>query len=121
MPNRIRAIFDERNINVAAFSRDNGIKATALYSILDGKTSFDKIGISTFLKIAHGLGMTAEELYCGKHPESPAFADPRQTALNTYYEKMNHLGRERLVDEAEMLANRRDFAKSEDHKVSRTA
>ena len=52
MSNRIKQIFDERHVNVAAFARDNGIKATSLYSIIDGKTRFEKVGISTFLKLA---------------------------------------------------------------------
>lgn len=105
MSNRIKQIFDERHVNVAAFARDNGIKATSLYSIIDGKTRFEKVGISTFLKIAHGLGMTAEELYYGTTPEPPAFSDPQQEALNGYYERMNDTGRKLAVDSVKAMSS----------------
>ena len=105
MSNRIKQIFDERHVNVATFARDNGIKATSLYSIIDGKTRFEKVGISTFLKIAHGLGMTAEELYYGTTPEPPAFSDPQQEALNGYYERMNDTGRKLAVDSVKAMSS----------------
>lgn len=105
MSNRIKQIFDERHINVSAFARTNGIKATSLYSILDEKTNFERIGIDTFLKIAHGLGMTADELYYGTSPEPPTYTDPRQTALNGHYESLNDESKGDLVKFAKSFAS----------------
>lgn len=59
----LEQIFTERCINVKAFAQMIGVKAPCLYSILSGKTNPSKIGINTWIKIAHGLGMTADELY----------------------------------------------------------
>ena len=61
--NRIRRLFDERTINVYAFAKRNGITPTTLYSILDGSTKAENVGVGNWMKIAHGLGMTADELY----------------------------------------------------------
>lgn len=55
-------IFQERYINIRAFARQNDIKPTTLYTIVSGDTDPHKIGIDTWVKIAHGLGMTADEL-----------------------------------------------------------
>lgn len=55
-------IFGERCINIRAFARQNDLKPTTLYTITSGETDPHKIGIDTWLKIAHGLGMTADEL-----------------------------------------------------------
>lgn len=98
MSNRIHDIFEARGIKVASFARENNITPSTLYAIHDGTTKFEKIGINTFMKIAHGLGMTAEELYYGTPPKPPSFSDPRQTALNGYYECMNDAGRKLAVD-----------------------
>ena len=58
----LKQIFAERYINVRAFAKANGMKPTTLQSILDGKTKPQGIGIRSWFKIAHGLGMTADEL-----------------------------------------------------------
>lgn len=121
MGSRIGDLLKSRGLKVASFARDNEITPTTLYAIVKGETKMENISIGTFLKIAEGLDMTAEELYYGASKKSPKFEDPMQTALNSCYESMNSKGRERLVDEAEMLAKRSDFAKSEDHRVSKTA
>lgn len=55
-------LFSEKCINIRAFARANDLKPTTLYTITSGETSPHKIGISTWIKIAHGLGMTADEL-----------------------------------------------------------
>ena len=58
----MREIFRARSINVSAFAREHGVKPTTLYNILNGSTAIDNVGISTFMRIAHGLGMSSDEL-----------------------------------------------------------
>lgn len=55
-------LFGDRFINIRAFARANGIPPTTLYSIVSGKCRPENIGVGTFIKIATGLGMTADEL-----------------------------------------------------------
>lgn len=61
--NRLDQLFDERSINVSDFARKNGIKPSTLYNVLRNNSKLERTGIDTFLKIAHGLDMTADELY----------------------------------------------------------
>lgn len=60
---RISEIFNDRCINIRAFCRVNDITPTTMYSILSGKTNPRRIGIDVWIKIAHGLGMTSDEMY----------------------------------------------------------
>lgn len=104
MANRIHELFEERGIKVAAFARENNITPSTLYAINDGTTGFDKIGISTFLKIAKGLGMSAEEIYYGTEPRRK-YADPQQEELNGHYESMNATGRKLAVDSIKAMSS----------------
>lgn len=108
MNNRIQTLFSERKIKVAPFARENDITPSTLYAIISGKTAFENIGISIFIKIAEGLGMTAEELYYGVPPEAPEYSDMRQTALNGYFESMNETGKDTLVASAKLMAGSPD-------------
>lgn len=58
----LKELFTKRNINVSAFARANGLKPTTVYNILNGTVSIENVGVSTFLKIAKGLDMKAEDL-----------------------------------------------------------
>ena len=59
---RLKDLFKQRSINVQAFAREHDLKPTTLYNILSGSTDIDNVGIFTFKKIAHGLGMSSDEL-----------------------------------------------------------
>lgn len=107
MNNRIPDLLRERGIKVAAFARKTGISPSTLYNIMD-KPVVDNIAVSTFIKIAEGLGMTAEELFFGTPPDAPEYSDVRQTALNGYYESMNDAGKETLVASARLMAGSPD-------------
>lgn len=107
MTNRIKSLFSERKIKVAAFARENDITPSTLYAIMRLDT-MDNIAISTFIKIADGLGMTAEELYYGVAPDAPEYSDARQTALNGYFESMNDAGKNTLVASARLMAGSPD-------------
>ena len=48
---------------VLELARKNGIKPSTLYNVLRNNSKLERTGIDTFLKIAHGLDMTADELY----------------------------------------------------------
>ena len=61
--NPLDDLFTERSINVSDFARKHGIKPSTLYNVLRNNSQLGRTGIDTFLKIAHGLNMTADELY----------------------------------------------------------
>lgn len=59
---KLQELFDEKAINVSAFARNVGLPPTTLYNMLNSKTP-ERTGVHVFIKVATGLGMTAEELY----------------------------------------------------------
>lgn len=83
--------------SLSEFSRLTEVPYGTLYDIANGKTKADKIGIGVFMKIAHGLGMTAEELYYGES-RKVEYADPLQEKLNGCFESLNPESRETIVE-----------------------
>lgn len=107
MSTDIGELIKKRFKNLSEFSRLSDVPYGTLYDIASGKTKFEKIGIGVFMKIAHGLGMTAEELYYGEAVRME-FADPSQEALNVFWESMNTRGREALLASAELMSGSPD-------------
>lgn len=89
----IGELIKNRFKNLSEFSRLSGVPYGTLYDIASGKTKVEKIGIGVFMKIAHSLGMTAEELYYGE-PRRIEYADPRQEQMNGCYETLNEESKE---------------------------
>ena len=71
-------------------------------------------------ELADALDCTLDELAGRKRP-SNELLDEHKESLNEYYESMNEHGRVRLAEHAEMMAKSGMFAKSEDHRVAKTA
>lgn len=101
--NRIALILEDleasRGVNITDFAEMCGVKRHTLYKIRD-KDTLDNVTISVFLKIAHALGMTAEELYYGE--EKPrGYADPREAELHRVWGVLDEGRRDRLVETAQ--------------------
>ena len=92
----IGELIKKRCKNLSEFSRVSEVPYGTLYDIANGNTKFEKIGIGVFMKIAYGLGMTAEELYYGE-PVCVEYSDPRQQQLNGCYEVLNEESKETIV------------------------
>lgn len=106
MENRVGRLIERHSDgNISEFSRVSGVPYGTLYDIVRGKSDIENVRISYFMKIAHTLGMTAEELYYGTPPEPPKFSDPQQNALNGYYESMNDTGRKLAVDSIRAMSS----------------
>lgn len=104
MSNRIAEEIKKQGFNKHSFSAKCGVPYGTLYRICKDGASMDSITIDNFLKIAHGLGMTAEELYYGK-PAERTYRDERQTALNAHFETFNDDGRNELAKIAERMSH----------------
>lgn len=114
MENRIASLLSHKGLKPATFANRIGVPTSTIYSITRGNTKFDKISIGVFMKIAHGLGMTAEELYYGE-PRRIDYADPRQEQLNGCYESLNEESKEII---AGVVAS---FAADEDRRTVKDA
>lgn len=67
------------------------------------------------------LGCSLDELAGRKPPGESNGCDPTLKRITENFESMNSTGRERLAEQAEMMASSELFAKSEDNQVQRTA
>jgi len=99
MENVIDQYLKDRNIVPAKFAREIGIPNETLANIRKGRTKFDGIGIGTFIKIAHGLNMTAEELYYGK----PEIVDPVRTEILSVFDSTTDEGKKSLLTSAKTV------------------
>lgn len=69
------------------------------------RESIDNIHIDVFLKIAKGLGMTAEELYYGDEQKTRrhVYSDPRQQEANEIWDHVNEQYRSQMWEHAKVI------------------
>jgi transcriptional regulator with XRE-family HTH domain len=104
MNNRIAEEIKKQGFNKHSFSAKCGVPYGTLYRICKDGASMDSITIDNFLKIAHGLGMTAEELYYGK-PAERTYSDDRQVAINAHFETFNDEARTDVYKMVERMSH----------------
>lgn len=100
MCNAIRRIMDERGLRPTPFARSVGVKTSTMFSIYRGQVQMKNIAVGNFLKIAHGLGMTAEELYYGEK-QPIAYADEREADMHRIWGELDEERRGRLHSTAQ--------------------
>lgn len=89
--NKLTRLFKEKDLNISEFSRRSGVPYGTMYDIARGKTPFEKIGISTFIKIANEFGMSAEELLGEREVE------PLRFELCQIFDTLSFDGRRALI------------------------
>lgn len=98
--NRISQLVSQGDESVRDFARRCDVPEQTMYKIMK-KPTMKSITVDVFLKIAHGLGMTAEELYYGESYERaarPALSVHDRRMLDAY-----HMGNRyvcRMIDHA---------------------
>jgi hypothetical protein len=82
---------DERGLKPTTFARTVGVKTSTMFSIYRGEVNVGGISIDNFLKIAHGVGMSAEELYYGyvDGEHGNEYSDDRQRDANDVWEHVS--------------------------------
>ena len=63
MENRLKEMLATRGLSVSEFARMTGISQPTLHRIVNGVTNLDGISAVNFMSIAHGLGLSAEQIY----------------------------------------------------------
>ena len=84
MDNRIGDLMRERGLKPFPFSKEIGVKSSTMTSIYKGKVNFENIRIDTFIRIAHGLGMTADELFYGERSDQLQIDSAEQHIVDCY-------------------------------------
>ena len=64
---RLLEIMEKKNMNANELANRIGVPPTTLYSMI--KRDSSRVDIDLIIKIAHALGMTADELLSGEAPE----------------------------------------------------
>lgn len=100
-----------------AFAEHIGMSVGTYTNYEQGKNGMD---VEVLWQFADALNCTVDELI-GREVPKPNASDPIQKAIMDAYERMNLDGRQTLAVQAEALARSGMFAKSEDHRVSKTA
>ena len=118
MHERIQLVLASKNMSQADICRISGLDSGKVSQVVSGRTKDPRI--STIVPIAQALNVSLDYLVFGTTAKTE-YIDEGQSVLNRCYESMNKRGRERLVEDAEILADNKKFAKSEDHRVSKTA
>lgn len=59
---KLKVLIMEHSRNINAFSEEIGIPRSTIYTVLRSDDRVLNMSLDTFIKIAHGLDMTADEL-----------------------------------------------------------
>jgi transcriptional regulator with XRE-family HTH domain len=62
--NPLRRLLKDRSINISELARKADIPPTTIYNVTGGHRSVWGLSVYVFIRLAHALGMTAEELAC---------------------------------------------------------
>ena len=105
MSNRIKEELDKRNIKPTTFAKSIGVKVSTMFSIYRGEVQLERVSIDNFLKIAHGLGMSAEELYYGyvDGEHGNEYSDDRQRDANDVWEHVSEEYRAQMVSHVQTI------------------
>lgn len=99
--NCIQRVMLKRDMNTQQLVDATGLSYTTAQNIATGKTDVARMRVERFLQIAHGLGMTADELYYGT-PARRTCTDPRQREINDAYASVTEDGRNAIWTTAVM-------------------
>jgi transcriptional regulator with XRE-family HTH domain len=89
---KIKLLISESGMSIAGFARKVGVPQPTLHRIANGEVSYDSMSVGNFMKIAHGLGLSAEELY---YDEPHHVEDKRE--IDVVYNSTTRAGREALL------------------------
>ena len=103
--NAITILFRASGMSIADFAAKSGLKYATAHDIISGKTNMENIGAGAFVRIAHALGTTADELLGSDVDETISAIKNDEAALLRYYRVSNSNGKAAILTTAEAIAN----------------
>lgn len=92
MVNRLKEMLAFRGMSVSELSRLSGVSQPTLDRIVNGKVNIEAVNAKNFLRIAHGLGLSAEQLcFCDMS------YDARKRLIDRAYAQTTPEGRHALL------------------------
>jgi len=95
MQNNLKTMLVQRGLSVSGFSRMVGIPQPTMHRIVNSQEDLSAISAEHFLRIAHGLGLSAEQLYYGD-----ATYDAKKMAIDRVFAATCKEGREAMYANA---------------------
>lgn len=111
----LNSLFEETGKKKSKLADHLGVSRAAVSNWTNGSNSID---MELVPGICDFFGVTVDEFFGRSEPRR---ITPDEDRLLSVYRNLNDKGRARLMEEAMMMAKSGMFAKSEDHRVSRTA
>lgn len=109
--NRLTSLLKEKGMNINELASKIDVTPSTLYSIVQRDST--RIDIDLILKIAHALGVTADELLSEEISRAES-VDANKARLLMYYERLNQEGRDRLLEQAEFFASQERYQQNKD-------
>ena len=103
--NAITALFKASGMSITDFAAKSGLKYATAHDIVSGKTKMENIGAGAFVRIAHALGTTADELLRGDVEATKSALKDDEAALLRYYRVSSSKGKAAILTAAEAIAN----------------
>lgn len=111
--NRLTSLLKEKKMNINELASKIGVTSSTLYSIVQRDST--RIDIDLIMKMAHALGITADELLSEEINQTDS-VDVNESRLLMYYERLNQEGRNRLLEQAEFFASQERYQQNKDTK-----
>ena len=109
------SLLDETDTKKSELADHLGVSRAAVSNWTKGQNSID---MELVPGICDFFGISVDEFFGRSAPKRISADEEKLLAM---YHSFNERGRARLLEEATMMANSGLFAKSEDHRVSKTA
>ena len=93
--NNLNELLEARGLTVSEFARQTGITQPTMHRIVHGQVNLTNISAEHFLRIAHGLGLSAEQLYFGD-----ASYDMSKSTIDRVFATTNNDGRHAMLANA---------------------
>ena len=110
----LKELAKQKGTNVKQLSEKCGLPASTLYAIASGDTNLDNVGIDIFIKVAHALDMTAEQLkrtmddseitYAVVELPTDDYVTSDERELLALFRRMDSENQARLMDNARAFA-----------------
>ena len=111
----LTSLFEETGAKNKDLADALGVSRAAVTNWKNGKNSID---MELVPGICDFFGISVDEFFGRSAPKRISADEEKLLAM---YHSFNERGKARLLEEATMMANSGMFAKSEDHRVSKTA
>ena len=95
MQNNLKELLAMRNMTVSEFARQTGIPQPTLHRIVNKRVQLESVTAINYLRIAHGLGLSAEQLYYGDFSY-----DHDKSTIDRIYAQTCNEGREAMLANA---------------------